>query len=74
MISYKYVRRIIRRFFFQSKDRMAEETTPEEAPHGKSLQIYWYLLTHGPKGIREIQKALNIPSPSSVSFQINQGF
>lgn len=72
MISYKDIRRIIRQFFSNSINRMADEPRPEEAPSGKSLQIYWYLLTHGPKGIREIQKALKIPSPSSVSFQINK--
>lgn len=38
----------------------------------KRMYIYWYLLTHGIHGIREIQKDLNIPSPSSVSFQINK--
>lgn len=39
---------------------------------GKTLQIYWYLLTHGSSGIREIQKELKIPSPSTVSYHINK--
>ncbi len=39
---------------------------------GKTLQIYWYLLTHDNAGIREIQKELKIPSPSTVSYHINK--
>lgn len=39
---------------------------------GKTLQIYWYLLTHGSAGIREIQKKLKIPSPSTVSYHMNK--
>lgn len=46
----------------------------EELLKGKTLQIYWYLLTHqeGSAGIREIQKDLKIPSPSTVSYHINK--
>jgi hypothetical protein len=44
----------------------------EELLSGKTLQIYWYLLTHGNAGIREIQKELKIPSPSTVSYHINK--
>ena len=41
-------------------DRMADDTIQEDLLKGKALQVYWYLLTHGVKGIREIQKDLNI--------------
>lgn len=51
---------------------MTEDTLLKEILRGKTLQVYWYLLTHGTKGIREIQKDLKIPSPSSVSYQINK--
>ena len=44
----------------------------EDLLRGKTLQIYWYLLTHGNAGIREIQKELKIPSPSTVSYHINK--
>lgn len=36
------------------------------------MKIYWYLLTHGESGIREIQRDLDIPSPSTVSYHINK--
>jgi len=39
---------------------------------GKTLQIYWYIFTHGYAGIREIQKALNISSTGTVSYQISK--
>lgn len=39
---------------------------------GKTLQIYWYLLTHKRAGVRTIQKSLNISSPGTVSYQINK--
>ncbi|MFX0033897.1 MAG: hypothetical protein ACFE9P_14655 [Candidatus Hermodarchaeota archaeon] len=39
---------------------------------GKTLQIYWYIFTHGFAGIREIQKALNISSTGTVSYQISK--
>ena len=39
---------------------------------GKTLQIYWYIFTHGYAGIREIQKALKISSTGTVSYQINK--
>lgn len=50
----------------------------EESPHyeevlkGKPLQVYWYLLTHGAAGVREIQKSLNFSSPGIVSYQLNK--
>ncbi|MHA1967186.1 MAG: hypothetical protein ACW964_05235 [Candidatus Hodarchaeales archaeon] len=44
----------------------------EDLLRGKTLQIYWYLLTHGSAGIREIQKELKIPSPSTVSYHMNK--
>ena len=44
----------------------------EKALHGKTLQIYWYLLTHKRAGVREIQKSLKISSPGTVSYQVNK--
>jgi hypothetical protein len=41
---------------------------------GKSLQIYWYLLTHpqGLAGIREIQSALGFASSGTVAYQMKK--
>ncbi|MFX1303089.1 MAG: winged helix-turn-helix domain-containing protein [Promethearchaeota archaeon] len=44
----------------------------EKVLHGKTLQIYWYILTHHNAGIRKIQKSLKISSPGTVSYQINK--
>ncbi|MHA1978248.1 MAG: hypothetical protein ACW98I_15185 [Candidatus Hodarchaeales archaeon] len=51
-----------------------KESTHEELLEGKTLQIYWYLLTHphGIAGIREIQKELGISSSGTVAYQINK--
>ncbi|MFX0173272.1 MAG: winged helix-turn-helix domain-containing protein [Candidatus Hodarchaeota archaeon] len=51
---------------------MPEDIGQDDLLREKTIQVYWYLLTHGTKGIREIQKDLNISSPSSVSYQINK--
>ncbi len=39
---------------------------------GKTLQVYWYILTHNHAGVREIQKALKFVSPGTASYQINK--
>ncbi|NHJ02962.1 MAG: transcriptional regulator [Candidatus Heimdallarchaeota archaeon] len=39
---------------------------------GKTLQIYWFLLTRGEAGVREVQRDLNINSPSSVSYHLTK--
>ncbi|MHA1169910.1 MAG: winged helix-turn-helix domain-containing protein [Candidatus Hodarchaeales archaeon] len=39
---------------------------------GKTLKIYWYILTRGESGIREIQRNLHISSPSTVSHHVNK--
>jgi predicted DNA-binding transcriptional regulator len=51
-----------------------ETKLEEEVLEGKSLQIYWYLLTHpqGLAGIREIQKELGISSSGTVAYQVNK--
>ncbi|MFX1502196.1 MAG: winged helix-turn-helix domain-containing protein [Promethearchaeota archaeon] len=53
------------------------KTTPtkderEKVLRGRTLQIYWYILTHKYAGVREIQKSLNISSPGTVSYQIKK--
>ncbi|MFX1495340.1 MAG: hypothetical protein ACFFBZ_13735 [Promethearchaeota archaeon] len=45
---------------------------PEDLLQGKTLQIYWYIFTHDHAGVREIQKALNLSSPGTVSYQITK--
>lgn len=44
----------------------------DELLHGKALQIYWYLLSAGESGIRDIQRSLGLSSPSLVHYQINK--
>ncbi|MFX0075812.1 MAG: hypothetical protein ACFE96_10245 [Candidatus Hermodarchaeota archaeon] len=44
----------------------------EKILQGKTLQIYWYILTHHNAGVRKIQKALNYSSPGTVSYQIDK--
>ena len=49
-----------------------ENINYEKILHGKTLQIYWYLLTHKRAGVRKIQKSLKISSPGTVSYQIDK--
>ncbi|MFX0006542.1 MAG: DUF621 domain-containing protein [Promethearchaeota archaeon] len=44
----------------------------EEFLQGKTLQVYWYFFTKRQAGVREIQKALNISSSGTVSYQITK--
>lgn len=39
---------------------------------GRSLQVYWYIMTHNRAGVREIQKALKILSSGTVAYQLNK--
>jgi hypothetical protein len=48
------------------------EDLPDELLQGKTMKIYWYLLTHGESGIREIKRDLKISSPSTVSYHMNK--
>lgn len=51
-----------------------EDSTQDEILEGKTLQIYWFLLTHpqGLAGIREIQSALDFASSGTVAYQIKK--
>ncbi len=44
----------------------------EKILQGKTLQVYWYILTHHRAGVREIQKALKIVSSGTVPYQLNK--
>lgn len=41
---------------------------------GKTLLVYWYFLKHGggPKGVREIQRALKFSSPSVALYHLEK--
>ncbi len=39
---------------------------------GKTLQVYWYIMTHHHAGVREIQKALKMVSSGTVAYQLNK--
>ncbi len=44
----------------------------EKVLQGKTLQVYWYILTHHRAGVREIQKALKISSSGTVAYQLDK--
>jgi DNA-binding transcriptional ArsR family regulator len=44
----------------------------KEVLQGKTLQVYWYILTHHRAGVREIQKALKMVSSGTVSYQLDK--
>jgi DNA-binding transcriptional ArsR family regulator len=48
------------------------EDNREKVLQGKALQVYWYILTHHRAGVREIQKALKMVSPGTVTYQLNK--
>jgi DNA-binding transcriptional ArsR family regulator len=39
---------------------------------GNTLKIYLYLVAHGPSELREIQRGLNLSTPSLVSYHLNK--
>jgi len=39
---------------------------------GKTLQVYWYIITHHRAGVREIQKALKMVSSGTAAYQLNK--
>jgi DNA-binding transcriptional ArsR family regulator len=50
----------------------SENNSVNEILRGKTAEVYSYLLKHSPTGIRDIQKGLQLASPSSVSYHINK--
>jgi DNA-binding transcriptional ArsR family regulator len=44
----------------------------ETVLQGKTLQVYWYILTHHRAGVREIQKALKMVSSGTVAYQLDK--
>ncbi|MHA2008390.1 MAG: hypothetical protein ACW99E_07515 [Promethearchaeota archaeon] len=43
----------------------------ENVLRGKTLKVFWHILTHNRVGVKEIQKTLKIVSSRAVSYQIN---
>ena len=39
---------------------------------GRTLQVYWYILTHNHAGVREIQKELKMVSSGTVAYQLDK--
>lgn len=39
---------------------------------GRTLQVYWYILTHHSAGVREIQKALKMVSSGTAAYQLDK--
>ena len=44
----------------------------KEMLQGKTLQVYWFLLTNKTASIREIQHALDFASPGTVTYQLSK--
>jgi DNA-binding transcriptional ArsR family regulator len=44
----------------------------EKVLQGKTLQVYWYILTHHRAGVREIQKALKMVSSGTAAYQLDK--
>jgi len=55
-------------------DEKAEDlkNNQKKVLQGKTLQVYWYILTHHRAGVREIQKALKMVSSGTVAYQIDK--
>ena len=51
---------------------MARSPIDKEILQGKTLQVYWFLLTHDTASIREIQRALDFASPGTVTYQLSK--
>ncbi|MHA2244791.1 MAG: winged helix-turn-helix domain-containing protein [Candidatus Hodarchaeales archaeon] len=67
--------RVLQRLFnlLSSKDSvMNKDMDYKELLQGKTLQVYWYLLSKGELGIRELQKFLAVSSPGTISYQIKK--
>jgi hypothetical protein len=62
------------RFKNQSNQAVNRSIDINKAPvlEGKTLQVYWYLITNGIKGIRDIQKDLNFSSSSIAFYHIKK--
>jgi len=46
-------------------------TNPKEIT-GNALRIYLYLVTHGPSELREVQRGLDLSTPSLASYHLNR--
>jgi len=53
-------------------DTKSLESEKDKILQGKTLRVYWYILTHRRAGVREIQKALKFSSPGTASYQIKK--
>ncbi len=68
---------LVSRFFSTLRLRIKSigiSQTPidKEILQGKTIQVYWFLLTHEDASIREIQRALHYASPGTVTYQLSK--
>ena len=45
---------------------------PNQEIHGNTLKAYLYLLKHGPSELREVQRGLELSSPSLASYHLGK--
>ncbi|MHA2166356.1 MAG: hypothetical protein ACXAAT_10885 [Candidatus Hodarchaeales archaeon] len=71
---FSRIKNIKNRFTRTSDQVSSRGDYPEELLQGKTIQVYWYLLTHPSRiaGIREIQRDLNLKSPGVAAYHINK--
>lgn len=51
----------------------SEESALEPELRGNTLRVYWYMLQQGePVGVREVQRAISMSSPSVASHHLNK--
>ncbi len=67
----RVLQRLFNSLFFRDSV-MDQDIDYQELLQGKTLQVYWYLLTKGELGIRDLQKFLAVSSPGTVSYQIKK--
>ncbi|MFW9904335.1 MAG: winged helix-turn-helix domain-containing protein [Candidatus Thorarchaeota archaeon] len=58
-------------FVFNKQD-MDNGTDYKSLLQGMTLKVYWYLLTRGEMGIRELQRDLKVSSPGTITYQMKK--
>ena len=67
----KVKERIYNLVAFNNQD-MEKDTKNKSLLQGMTLKVYWYLLTRGEMGIRELQRDLKVSSPGTITYQMKK--
>lgn len=55
-----------------NKQDMDKGTDYKVLLQGMTLKVYWYFLTRGEMGIRELQRDLRVSSPGTITYQVKK--